>query len=300
MTALLLPLHLGLHGSGPVTLVLLGCGVAALLVLACCYLCGLVRVLRHPGRRRHLLRALALAAAAVSVLVVTLPPLGEVLEERLSTHMVQHLVLIMVAAPLLAVAAPGQVLLAGAPPRLRRGVVSRLHRTPSLGLLTPHVAWVAHLGALWLWHLPASYDAAVRSPVVHVLEHATFLLTAWLFWWHLATVTRRRLRGPAAAAYVAAAIPPGAALGAVLTFPDHPLYPDQARAAAASGIDPLLDQRIGGLVMWIPLDFAYLALAIWLFGRWLARLTPATDSPDLPDLPADARPVAPAPVEAAR
>jgi cytochrome c oxidase assembly factor CtaG len=58
----------------------------------------------------------------------------------------------------------------------------------------------------------------------------------------------------------------------VLTFPQHPLYPAQAANAAASGINPLLDQRVGGLVMWIPLDFVYLLIAIGLFARWLHQL----------------------------
>jgi putative membrane protein len=79
--------------------------------------------------------------------------------------------------------------------------------------------------------------------------------------------------------YVVAAIPPGAALGAVLTFPSHPLYPAQAARAAASGIDPLLDQRIGGLVMWVPLDFAYILLAVLLLSRWLRSMETAWPEP---------------------
>jgi len=246
---------------------------APVVVLGPCYLRGLARVLRHPqGRRRHLRRAWAAAAGLLSILVVCAPPVGERLEERLSTHMVQHLVLIMVSAPLLAYAAPGQPLLAGLPAAVRQRMVGLGRRLPVGVLLTPHLAWAAHIAALWLWHLPVAYDAAVTSEPLHLVEHACFLSTAWLFWWHLATLTRHRLRGVAAALYLLAAIPPGAALGAVLTFPSHPLYPAQARHALEAGTDPLLDQRIGGLVMWIPLDFAYLAVVVWLVVGWLGSM----------------------------
>jgi cytochrome c oxidase assembly factor CtaG len=72
--------------------------------------------------------------------------------------------------------------------------------------------------------------------------------------------------------YLVAAIPPGAALGALLTFASHPIYPPQAREAAASGANPLTDQRVAGLVMWVPLDFLYVALAVVLIARWLRTL----------------------------
>jgi cytochrome c oxidase assembly factor CtaG len=80
------------------------------------------------------------------------------------------------------------------------------------------------------------------------------------------------MRGIPAALYLVAAIPPGAALGAVLTFPDHPLYPAQAALAVASGVDPLRDQRIAGLVMWVPLDFAFILIAVLVLARWLRSL----------------------------
>lgn len=253
--------------------VLLSLSIALSVLVGWWYVRGLVRVRQHPqGRRAQGGRPWLLAAAVVVTLAVTLPPLGELLEQRLSTHMLQHMVLIMVSAPLLALAAPGRPLLAGMPRSLRAGVVRTTRRLPLGGLLTPHFAWAAHIALLWAWHMPAAYDAALRNETLHYLEHACFLGTAWLFWWHLATITRHRLRGPAALLYVMAAVPPGAALGALLTFPDHALYPVQAAHALAAGINPLADQRIGGIVMWVPLDLAYMALAVWLFLRWFRKL----------------------------
>ena len=256
------------------------------LLLGWWYVRGLLRVRTHPqGRRAQRWRPWLLASAVVVTVLVTAPPLGELLEERLSTHMAQHMALIMVSAPLLALAAPGRPLLAGMPRSLRAGLVRIARRLPLGGLLTPHFAWAAHIGLLWAWHMPAAYDAALRDELVHYLEHACFLGTACLFWWHLATVTRHRLRGPVALLYVVAAVPPGAALGALLTFPNHALYPVQAAHALASGMNPLADQRIGGIVMWVPLDLAYMALAVWLFLRWFRKLERDQEKEALPVVP---------------
>lgn len=256
------------------------------LLLGWWYVRGLLSVRAHQqGRRAQRWRPWLLASALVITVLATAPPLGELLEERLSTHMVQHMILIMVSAPLLALAAPGRPLLAGMPRALRARLVRTARRLPLGGLLTPHFAWAAHIGLLWAWHMPAAYDAALRDEVVHYAEHACFLGTAWLFWWHLATVTRHRLRGPVALLYVMAAVPPGAALGALLTFPNHPLYPLQAAQALAAGMNPLTDQRIGGIVMWVPLDLAYMALAVWLFLRWFRTLDREQQSEVLPAEP---------------
>jgi cytochrome c oxidase assembly factor CtaG len=243
-----------------------------LLGLLACYLIGLARLRRSEQGRAHLGRPWALGAAVVITAVVTTPPVGELLEERLVTHMSQHLTLIMVSGPLLAICGCGLPLLVGLPRAVRRRMVLLQRRFPAPGVVGPHIAWGAYIGALWLWHLPAAYDEAVRSTYVHLTEHACFLLTAWLFWWHLLGPARRRLSGPPAVLYLVASIPPGAALGALLTFTSHPLYPAQSHEAAAAGTNPLTDQRLAGLVMWVPLDFVYVAFAVVLIGGWLRAL----------------------------
>lgn len=267
--------HDAVGGSSRVELLLDLCSAAVIVALCVVYLRGLRRIWPHrQGYQRHRRRVVAFFAAVVILLVVSLPPLGELMEERLSTHMAQHMIYIMVIAPLLVIAAPGQPFLAGLPRRLRRLVQSVVRRIPFAVLLAPLVAWTLQVAALWLWHLPVAYDAALDSPVIHELEHLSFLTTAWLFWWHIVSVSRHRLKGPAAFIYITAAMLPGAALGALLVFAANPLYPAQASAAAATGVDPLADQRIGGLVMWIPLDYVYLVVAVVLFARWFKTLQP--------------------------
>lgn len=268
-----LPLH-ATTGSGASAAFLLEVALAVVTVVAAVvYLRGLAALRRHPqGRRQQRGRPWALAAGVLVVVVFTATPLGELLEHRMWTHMTQHVVLIMVAGPLLAWSAPGPVLLAGLPQEVRRPLVRFFHHLPLAVVLSAPVAWILQVTAMWVWHLPAAYDLAVQNEFAHVIEHACFLLTAWLFWWHLLSPSRGRLQGMPAVFYLAASVPPGAALGAVLTFPQHTLYPVQAHLAAEAGINPLLDQRIAGLVMWVPLDFAYLVLAVLLFARWLQSL----------------------------
>jgi cytochrome c oxidase assembly factor CtaG len=267
----LLPLHATTgEGASAALLLEVALGVATVLA-AVVYLRGLATLRGHPQGRRRGGRPWLLAAGVLVVVVFTATPLAELLEHRMWTHMTQHVVLIMVAGPLLAASAPGTALLAGLPPGVRRPLVRVVHHLPLTVVLSAPVAWLLQVAAMWVWHLPAAYDLAVENELAHVAEHACFLLTAWLFWWHLLS-PRRELDGMPAVFYLAASVPPGAALGAVLTFPQHTLYPVQAHLAAEAGINPLLDQRIAGLVMWVPLDFAYLVLAVVLFARWLQSL----------------------------
>ncbi len=232
--------------------------------------------LRGGVRRTGTGRLLAFLAA-VAVLAAAVGPWAEPLAQRsLAAHMGQHMLLLVVAAPLLAAAAPGTPLVLVLPVGARRRVAAaryRLRRTPGLrGASSPLGAWLLSVVTLWLWHLPPLYEAALGSEVLHVLEHASFLLGAWAFWWYVLHEGPARLRGGAAVLFVFAATLPGAALGAVLTFAQAPLYPTQAAGAARAGLDPLTDQQLAGLVMWVPPDVVYLAVTVALVLPWLARL----------------------------
>jgi putative membrane protein len=189
--------------------------------------------------------------------------------------MAQHMLLVMVAAPLLVLGAPGLPLLLALPPGWRRRLL-RLRGNAVAGggwrlLSRPPVAWALHVGGLWLWHLPGPYQAALASEPVHAAEHASFLGTALLFWWVVLS-PQRRASSAASLLYLFAAALQGSALGALLVLAPAPLYPLQAVGSARLGVAPLADQQLAGLVMWVPADLVYLGSAGWLFARWLLSL----------------------------
>jgi putative membrane protein len=210
------------------------------------------------------------------VLILALvSPLDAIADSLQSAHMVQHMLLIVVAPPLLLL---GEPLLAFAwmLPRGRRVFLARrwmrltaLRRGAGL-LSTPGVALALHATAVVVWHLPVPYDAAVRNESVHALEHLSFLGTALLFWWVvLAPPALRKLPRALDVPYVIAMSLVGGALGAALTFAAAPLYGAYLTTASAWGLTPLEDQQLAGLIMWIPGGFAYLLAAAALFLKWL-------------------------------
>lgn len=250
----------------PVELVLLSAVGAAIFVAG-----GRSRSHRTSPRRRGcaLLGIIVLAVAIAS-------PLDALAGALASAHMVQHVLLILVAAPLLVVGAPMAPTLAAAPRQLRvamaRWLRRSLVRNMSVLVGLPLVAWLLHAAALWLWHSAVLYDAALRYPALHALEHMTFLATGLLFWnIVLAAQRRRRVSGPAAVLVVFTMGLQSVFLSALLTFAPTPWYRAYSVSAPAWGLDPLTDQQLAGLIMWIPAGLVYFGVAITIFAIWLAR-----------------------------
>jgi cytochrome c oxidase assembly factor CtaG len=130
-----------------------------------------------------------------------------------------------------------------------------------------------HVTALYLWHLPVLYQAALGDDLVHALEHASFFGTAWLFWWLILDEKgRRKLGDGAAVLFVFLAGVASGALGALLTFAPRALYPLQALGAGAWGLTPVTDQQLAGLIMWVPAGVVYLLTAAALFLRWMSGI----------------------------
>lgn len=193
----------------------------------------------------------ALVGGLVAIGIALLSPLESMAHDLFSAHMAQHLILIYVAAPLLVLGLPGLRL-----PRLVTGVVT---------------VWVLHVGALWAWHLPSLYSAALRNNPLHGIEHLSFLGTAMLFWSVLLHPdVRRRLAHPAALILVFLTAVASGALGAVLTFATTPLY--EVHAGTTGSLTQLEDQQLAGLVMWIPTGVVYLGAACVLFVKWLRSM----------------------------
>jgi cytochrome c oxidase assembly factor CtaG len=213
----------------------------------------------------------------MAVFVALVSPLHPVSSELLWVHMVQHVLLVLVAAPLLVLGAPIVPMTLALPLSWRRTI----RRWGRIGLLRwagrlltrPPVAWVLSVAVLWAWHAPGPYDAAVRNEGIHALEHISFLATAILFWWMaIRPDARRRLFGGSEVLYVFTAGIQSGALGAVLTFAGSPLYPAYADTVGRWGLTPLQDQQLAGLIMWIPAGLVYVVAAGALFVRWLLAM----------------------------
>ena len=190
-----------------------------------------------------------------------------------SAHMVQHELLMLVAAPLLVLGRPLAVFVWALPLSWRRrtGFVTSLKPVSACWRFAAHplAAWTIHALVLWAWHAPALFQASVAKPWVHILQHFSFLLAALLFWWALLHGRQRHGGDGAAIVYLLTTAIHTAVLGALLTFSSQPWYPVYAPGTAAWGLTPLEDQQLGGLIMWVPGGLSYLLAALWLVARLL-------------------------------
>jgi len=232
-------------------------GALVLVTLGVAYVRGWRRLAAagHPPPRWRL----ALYVFALGALALALLGLDVAAESRFSWHMAQHLLLMMVAAPLVLLGNPLPLVLWGLP-RVVRGRLAAATLRPAttvrralVVLSSLPVAGALYVVTAWGWHLPALYDAAAEHEVVHVLEHTMLLGTALLFWWPVIRPAPR-LRPPShpglLIAYLVAATAQNTALGMALTVPDRPFYPHYVRAAATLGISAVDDQALGGGLMW--------------------------------------------------
>lgn len=206
-----------------------------------------------------------LVTGLIAVAAALGPPLERLADQRLSAHMVQHELLVLVAAPLLALGRPLVPVLAALPRRLRRRA-SRVARDASRGAL---VAWVLHAVALWVWHVPALYDLATRVPALHAVEHASFLGTAVLFWWTLLRRPGARIQLGGAAVYVFTTALHTGLLGVLMLLARRPWYAHYVVTAPSMGIDPLEDQQLAGLIMWIPAGVLLGVVVLACIAAWL-------------------------------
>jgi cytochrome c oxidase assembly factor CtaG len=237
---------------------------------------------------------LAVAAALVS-------PLDAAADHLLSAHMAQHLLLVVVAAPLLIVGSPVLAMSRVVPDGWRR-VTRRWGRWGSVGvarrtLTNPVASLFLVTAVLWAWHVPSLYEAAVENPFLHLVEHAAFLGTALLFWWvALQPSGPRRLSRGADVLYVLAGALQSGALGALLAFASSPIYPLYVYRTAVWGASPVTDQQLAGLLMWVPSFVVYLMAAGALFVAWLRASEREARRADL----RAQRPLATLPPEASR
>jgi putative membrane protein len=253
--------------------VLLGLGGAAWL-----YGRGVGRLWRRAGRGRGVSvgQYRSFAAGLLLVAIASLSPLHALGGALFSAHMLQHEILILLAAPLLALGAPIVAFAWALPLRIARGIRVAA-RTPPIkplwnGVSHPAGAWLIHGLALWIWHEPRLYEATLASEGVHAAQHISFFGTAVLFWWAVLRLRHRRVGYGFGVLMVFTTMLHSNALGALLTFAPRAWYPAYVETAPRWGFTPLEDQQLGGLLMWIPGGMVYLAVALALLVGWL-RLT---------------------------
>jgi putative membrane protein len=253
--------------------------VLSLGLVAWFYRCGLMRLWARVGRDQkvHRWQAACFAAGLSVAFVALLSPLDVLSGQLSSAHMVQHMLLITVAAPLLVLGSPTLVLAWGLLPgdeRLGRSALRFLFRLPQDGLLwQPLLVWTLFAALLWSWHHPTLYQAALADPLVHDAQHLSFLAIACLFWrLCLDPLSVRRLSAPAAIPYLFATSAHSAALGIFLALSPGPWYFAYADRTIAGGLTPLEDQQLAGLIMWMPACLIFPAASATLFASWLAGL----------------------------
>nr|WP_298114748.1 cytochrome c oxidase assembly protein [uncultured Pseudomonas sp.] len=199
------------------------------------------------------------------------PPLDPLGGYLFSVHMLQHELLMLVAAPMLVLSRPGGILLWGLPAAARLAF-NRMQRQSWLRsgwawLSSAHGAWLLHAAILWGWHLPALFDASVLNDGVHAAQHASFFGSALLFWWALLHGSGRRNAGGVIHVFTTAVH--SSLLGALLTFSPALWYAPYLHTTAAFGLSPLDDQQLGGLIMWVPSGLVFLAAGLVLTARFL-------------------------------
>jgi putative membrane protein len=259
--------------------------MAGLLLAAWPYARGL-RVLWSRGGRGRVVtrwRAYCFAGSLLALFVALVSPADAAGEALFSAHMIQHLLLMMVAAPLMSLGEPLLVTLWALPAPWRRSVGRRWRRARRVRALwalvsLPAVAWALHVSTLWAWHVPTLYEGALRDERIHVLEHTMFLATSLLFWWLLTRRHGRRMHVGTALAFLFGAALQGTLLGAMLTFARRPWYPSHYGSTAAWGLTPLEDQQLAGLLMWIPAGVVYLIPLVPLLIRALGERREQTSS----------------------
>jgi putative membrane protein len=248
---------------------------------------GLAAIVHLIGRRRlqqrggkqivARWRSFAYLSGLLVVGIALMSPIDVLAGQFFFMHMIQHLLLVMIAPPLLLIANPMPIMMWGLPAGLRREVGKWLRpgaavRQALRKLTPPGLVWLAFVIVLVGWHDPGAYDAALRSDLVHDAEHLSFFISAVLFWWHVigaAPHIHKRLSRGTRTGYVLSAVPPTMLTGIALSFAGEPLYAYYQSIARPWEMSLLQDQMLGGVLMWIPGSMMYIIAALALVAQMI-------------------------------
>jgi cytochrome c oxidase assembly factor CtaG len=244
------------------------------------YLRGWITLSRRIPERFGASRLVAIMAGLATFVLALSPPLDALASVLLPAHMSQHLLLMMVAPPLLWMGAPVAPMLLGLPRSIRRWAALALASAPGRRLAhvlaSPAVSGAAFFIVFWTWHVPALYDLALHSDFWHHVEHTCFFTTAMLFWRPVILPWPAHSSWPrwAMIPYLVLADLQNSVLAAVLTFSDRVIYSAYEAVPRAQGFSALEDQAIAGVIMWVPGSLTFLLPVLWIVA------TVATREPD--------------------
>lgn len=270
------PLQAALHAWSPP----IGVNVAIILSLYF-YVVGWLKIRKGPANPLPAWRLASFTAGIFALWLAIGSPLEALDDASLVAHMMQHLLLMIVAPPLLLLGAPAIPLLHGLPQwfvRVPLGAFLRSRAVQQIGafLTEPLVCWISAIVVLIAWHVPAAFELALRADGWHEAEHATFLATAILFWWPVIQPWPAVTKWPrwTIPIYLLLGAVAGSTVSAYLTFSDAVLYPSYLAAPRIFPMNALSDQVIAGAVMWVAMTFALVLPAIVITIRYLSPAAP--------------------------
>jgi putative membrane protein len=259
---------------------------------------GVLNAWQRAGRGRSIRwqQSVACALGLIALAIALVSPLDALSAALFSAHMLQHMVLMLAAAPLLAWGVTPALIIWTLPrtwrkPISRGWLSNRWLRGISKWVFRPFTATGLFLLVFVVWHTPILYQAALRIEWIHSLEHLTFLFAAWLYWSQFVHSMRRQNGTaflPAGLSLFTLALITGL-LSALITFSPQVWYPANSESAALWGLTSLQDQQLAGVVMWIPGGVVFLLAFIVIFWRGLSQEDrPKRDLTtwNIPDLPA--------------
>ncbi len=245
------------------------------------YLRGWLRLHARVPQRFGAGHLAAFFGGLTAIAVALESPLHALGAQLLQAHMVQHLLLMMVAPPLIWLGAPLLPMLQGLPRGIRRTWVGpfvgwSLLTYTGQWLVRPSVAWFIFVGSTWTWHTPALYERALTSEFWHHAQHVCFLTTALAFWWPVVQPWPSRPIVPpwAIVLYLILADLQNTVLCAWLVFAERLIYPSYAAVPRLWGISALNDQAAAGAIMWVPGSVAFLLPVAWIVGQMLSPKGP--------------------------
>lgn len=226
----------------------------------------------HPANRVPRRRTAAFLAGLGVIAIALMSGIDTYDTSLFSVHMVQHLLLTLVAAPLLALSAPITLLLRAATPNVRHRVILPILHSRVIRVISfPVVAWLLFAGVMWGTHFSPLFDASLENPVIHDLEHGLYLIAGLLFWWPAVGLDPSpwRMSHPVRAMYVFLQMPQNTFLAVTILNSSAVLYPHYASLARPWGPSALVDQAIAGGLMWICGDILFLTAMGLILSGWM-------------------------------